>query len=141
MQRTLEEQQEKDRAYRRAYHIANRERVNARNAAYYAANREKMDAYRAGWRAKNISRVQKGHRKARHKMLGYPAPTRQVPSVCECCGKPSEKFLDLDHCHISGEFRGWLCNRCNRGLGFFDDSIEGLMNAVRYLERAAEVKT
>jgi len=34
-------------------------------------------------------------------------------------------------------FRGWVCNKCNRGLGLFDESIEGLVNAVRYLERAA----
>lgn len=43
----------------------------------------------------------------------------------------------VDHCHLSGLFRGWLCGHCNTSIGKFGDSIEGLMNAVRYLGRAA----
>lgn len=30
------------------------------------------------------------------------------------------------------------CDRCNAGIGMLGDSIEGLMNAVRYLQRAAK---
>jgi hypothetical protein len=39
----------------------------------------------------------------------------------------------LDHCHESGDFRGWLCHKCNRALGGFDDNESTLNNAIKYL--------
>ena len=36
---------------------------------------------------------------------------------CDSCGKHRDTFtqsLSIDHCHETGEFRGFLCNRCNR---------------------------
>ena len=40
----------------------------------------------------------------------------------------------LDHCHETESFRGWLCHKCNRALGGFDDDIEMLLRAKKYLE-------
>lgn len=40
----------------------------------------------------------------------------------------------LDHCHESEAFRGWLCHKCNRSLGGFDDDIKMLQRAIQYLE-------
>ena len=40
----------------------------------------------------------------------------------------------LDHDHNTGEFRGWLCNRCNSALGWLDDDLDKLKRAVKYLE-------
>ena len=78
-------------------------------------------------------------REKRRQRKGLPTPTRPEPSACECCGKPKGKrAFALEHCHVTGVFRGWLCGKCNRGLGLFGDSIEGLMNAVRYLQRAQQ---
>lgn len=39
----------------------------------------------------------------------------------------------VDHCHTHGHVRGILCNECNRGLGYFHDNKEALMNAAQYL--------
>ena len=39
----------------------------------------------------------------------------------------------VDHCHTYGHVRGVLCNECNRGLGYFHDNKEALMNAIKYL--------
>jgi hypothetical protein len=55
------------------------------------------------------------------------------PLCCELCGKRTKKF-DLDHDHDTGEFRGWLCGPCNKSLGHFGDSVEGLQKAILYLE-------
>lgn len=64
---------------------------------------------------------------------------RQTQTVCEICGMPERSKcrnqyglsketmnLTIDHDHKTGEFRGLLCRRCNRCLGWFDkykDSI------------------
>lgn len=39
----------------------------------------------------------------------------------------------VDHCHVDGHVRGILCNECNRGLGYFKDNKDTLMNAIKYL--------
>ena len=54
-------------------------------------------------------------------------------SNCAICGNEDRK-LQLDHCHETLEFRGWLCTTCNVGLGKFKDSIEMLERALKYLK-------
>lgn len=61
---------------------------------------------------------------------------------CECCGVPmhtegsvTATRAVVDHCHDTGMFRGVLCNGCNRGIGFFDNSPTKLRKAALYLER------
>lgn len=39
-----------------------------------------------------------------------------------------------DHDHESDQFRGWICHKCNLGLGNFADNKERLQAAVKYLE-------
>jgi hypothetical protein len=114
---------ERARETMRKYQKANAEKLRLAQAARRAADPEKARAIR--WRSD-----------------GLPTPTRPMTQLCECCGKPSGKqSLALDHCHVSGEFRGWLCNGCNWGIGALGDSIYGLMNAVRYLERTTQQET
>lgn len=76
-------------------------------------------------------------RKYARKRLGSSPPTRETPQLCECCSrKPNGKGgLHLDHCHVTGLFRGWLCHNCNTALGLLGDSQEGLLRALEYLRR------
>lgn len=65
--------------------------------------------------------------------------------VCAICERPERKILkstgkpkrlSVDHCHKTGKVRGLLCFYCNASLGKFNDSIEILKNAIKYLEKA-----
>jgi hypothetical protein len=90
------------------------------------------------WQRNNPARAKERHQRWRHKKEGIPPATRPAPDKCENCKRIFKSSHDrhLDHDHITGKFRGWLCNRCNRGLGYFDDCIEGLLQAVSYLQLA-----
>ena len=62
---------------------------------------------------------------------------------CPICGRNEEQIVEifsngrtwvLDHDHDTNDFRGWLCDPCNVGLGRFSDDIKRLKNAIRYIE-------
>jgi hypothetical protein len=54
-------------------------------------------------------------------------------NICAICNKPSHKTLHVDHDHITGKVRGLLCSSCNMGIGMFQDDIDILNNAIKYL--------
>jgi hypothetical protein len=65
---------------------------------------------------------------------------------CAICEKHSTEFsknLAVDHCHLTGNIRGLLCDNCNRGMGLMGDNKINLQRAVEYLHRSelAENKT
>jgi len=43
--------------------------------------------------------------------------------------------LAIDHCHLTGEVRGFLCGACNRTIGHAQDSSRRLRACADYLER------
>ena len=103
----------------------------------------KRRAANSKWKAKNVERV-KAYRKQWYaeqgpdywrRWNGYPQATRPKPSLCEICGNPPGKqAMNLDHCHTTGTFRGWLCQTCNRVLGLFADNSERFRKAAQYLD-------
>ncbi len=62
--------------------------------------------------------------------------------VCAICGQPERTSnrgnrvseLAVDHDHTTGTIRGLLCARCNLGLGYFNDDVNLIRRAQRYLE-------
>lgn len=67
-------------------------------------------------------------------------------NVCDICKQPqttrnngSDRLHDLylDHDHKTGKLRGFLCNNCNRLLGYAraDDGPALLLGAIEYLKR------
>ena len=99
-------------------------------------NPDKRREYERRKREKNPEKYAAIRLRATRKFHGYPEPTRPCPTVCECCKKPSDKALALDHDHETGAFRGWLCHKCNLGIGRLGDTIEALEEALAYLRRA-----
>lgn len=60
--------------------------------------------------------------------------------VCANCKKPETairngkvKALAVDHSHLTGKNRGLLCQKCNIGIGQFNESPELLISAAQYL--------
>jgi hypothetical protein len=124
---------EKKREYQRAYRAANPEKARERMRAWRAANRERARGYSRAYRVANREKHLEQHRARK----GLPIPTRPEPDTCEMCGGPPGKTsMNLDHCHATGVFRGWLCHSCNRGLGALGDTREALQRAAAYLVRA-----
>lgn len=78
----------------------------------------------------------KQHSKVRSK-LHKKAPDK--PSVCECCKENPIKWV-LDHDHSDDCFRGWICDRCNTGIGKLGDTLDGVIKAVNYLIMANQRK-
>lgn len=75
----------------------------------------------------------------------HPKPTDHA---CDCCGKSEDDLTvsysktgtpisvwRLDHCHETGQFRGWLCANCNIGLGKFYDDPDLLTKAIQYIQK------
>lgn len=54
---------------------------------------------------------------------------------CEICSADitGKRKAHWDHNHETGEFRGWLCVRCNLLLGYADDDVDLLDKAIVYL--------
>lgn len=68
----------------------------------------------------------------------YKALYKAQKGKCACCGQSENKFkrqFHVDHNHEDGNIRGLLCTQCNPGLGYFQDSIERLNLAIKYLKK------
>lgn len=76
----------------------------------------------------------------------YCALLDRQDGACALCRRPAgstfELGVDHDHACCPGKrscgkcVRGLLCDRCNRGLGYFRDDPEALLRAVLYLRGA-----
>jgi hypothetical protein len=46
-----------------------------------------------------------------------------------------ETIKELDHNHVTLEVRGWLCHKCNKGLGLFKDNPALLEKAQQWITK------
>jgi len=53
--------------------------------------------------------------------------------MCEICNV--KKATEVDHCHKTNKFRGFLCKSCNVGIGHLKDDKEILQKAVFYINK------
>ncbi len=67
-----------------------------------------------------------------------PRPEIGEEFYCRVCERTitvqTSRDINLDHNHETGKIRGYICNRCNTGLGNFRDSISILKRAIRWLK-------
>ena len=102
---------------------------------------------KAGEIKRTCRSCRKGHKEVLTRLRkenAYPDENYKCP-ICkktiEELGKYGQirlKTWVLDHCHDTNTFRGWLCHKCNTGLGGFNDSLTITQNAVIYLVKHKE---
>jgi hypothetical protein len=85
----------------------------------------------AGWRCSvarnNTERVAKYRRR-----YGVDI-TKNKNKKCDIC--LGIVRVAYDHGHDDGEFRGWLCMKCNTALGLVHDDINILKKMIEYLQK------
>lgn len=142
---------ERHKATARRYRKANLEKVRAYHRAYMKKNRakyydaEKATASATKWRKQNPERARINFSRSRYKRNGMdPVEAARVrrehSGCCDCCGrdKSGGNGWAVDHDHTTGRVRGVLCNWCNTAIGRLGDTLEGVLKAVRYLEKSKE---
>ena len=58
---------------------------------------------------------------------------KKKSTKCEICGDSSR--ICFDHDHKTGEFRGWICWKCNLALGMVKDNNKLLIKLAKYLQK------
>jgi hypothetical protein len=122
---------------------------------------DKDDRYKSGYRSQCVEcRYSVFASTARHAIHvertyglsqeDYKKIMEEQNGLCAICYKPETRVtrpnasryrtkqspnLALDHNHSTKATRGFLCSKCNLALGHFQDSIELLENAVKYLKK------
>jgi hypothetical protein len=110
--------------------------------------------YLRQWRAKNPDKCKEYYDKRDKEEIREKAWLRRYGITREwynrtledqggCCaicnspeiGRKGHTHFHVDHNHYTGEVRGLLCDLCNRGLGYFKDNENLLVNAANYLEK------
>jgi hypothetical protein len=151
-------QGEKRRAYLRERHAADptkqRDATAKHKAADPAAYLAKKRAQWKRWydKAMNEPAAKKAYARKRNLKVkfnltpeDYERMNASQNGQCAICGGPPSRqhkppVFNVDHCHATGAARALLCNKCNNGLGCFNDRPDLLFAAARYLLHHSVVK-
>ena len=99
------------------------------------------------WNKKNPNKrkiiIQKNNYKKRY---GLSVEDKQFMidkqnGLCAICNNQLKTTHDVcvDHCHITNKVRGILCRKCNLGIGHFNDSLDSLKSALKYLKKHQKI--
>ena len=131
----------------KAWREANPERMMELQINHRLANSEVLVARSKEWYAANKPRAAAQSRMQKLKTYGlteeqYQAMLTEQGGKCAICGSAhglaSKMYpLYVDHCHTTGLVRGLLCQRCNAGLGMFQDRKDLIDKAALYLSKSS----
>lgn len=141
---TPEEAAERRRETDRRRHWRNREkRLAAQKRRYREGDKAawknpdgtwKMSAAMTPEKRREVGK--RSYEKNKHKRLAKEKAERAANKRigdCPIC-RSEQVRLVWDHCHRSGEFRGYICGLCNSMLGLGKDSAAVLRAGADYLE-------
>jgi hypothetical protein len=97
--------------------------------------RIKNDRKRRKWATDPEFRERERARRYGLSLQEFRALLAQQANACAICRKSAQR-LCLDHCHSTGKVRGFLCRKCNLGLGCYDDDPNLTAAATAYLKAA-----
>lgn len=127
------------------YYRKNKERIKEVRIKYRINNKEsiriKQNLYRKKHGRHRSDYSKENSRKYNLKSMynisieEYDLMCLKQGNACAICQKIHIKRLVIDHCHTTGKVRGLLCNNCNSGIGFLQENIEVMKNAILYLKR------
>jgi len=103
---------------------------NEKSRNWHITDNNKAQAYRRQECKDCEKRLAKQLREAKKS-----APPK--PPSCACCGRETDKLV-VDHDHDTGTFRGWICTSCNIGIGKLGDTLQGVQNALNYLNETTD---
>lgn len=126
-----------DKSKKRGYQYICKECHNeyTRNV-WYIKNRDKQRYNAKRWKDQNKSRVL---------ATRYNTTVNHIENLmlsmssdCPICERAMTR-PHLDHNHVTGEVRNFICNRCNTTLGLVDESPDVLQRMISYIEYYALV--
>ena len=118
--------------------------TSAYRSARYASNPRVRKLALAGskrWRLKNPEKIKVRSRDnylKRTHGINYQQKLDLLAAqggVCQICrtASPGKRGWAVDHNHVTLEIQGILCQKCNVGLGYFNDDADLLRAAMNYL--------
>jgi hypothetical protein len=116
---------EKHREIKQRHRMKNLEKIRERDRTAQTVRRKANP---------EAQRIRMERFKAKRHAEKIAVAGRPKPAHCELCGEKSGLAVVFDHCHKTGQFRGWICDRCNRVLGLVYDNPKLLRKMAKYLE-------
>lgn len=108
-------------------------------------DRTRRNEYAKKWRAaKGQEHQHKAQVRYRYGVTDdwYDTTLAAQGGLCAACGEPETetrlgvvRLLSVDHNHQTGEVRGFLCNSCNRTIGYAREDATRLAACAAYLRR------
>jgi Recombination endonuclease VII len=120
----------------RNWKLKNKEKLKTQARSLYQRTKEKR---RAQCRALYHKTKNPLKQKAKALRLRWGLTLEQLDyyiklreSRCDIC-KQTDKLV-IDHDHLKGNIRGFLCGKCNKGIGLLQDNVSILCHAILYLQ-------
>ena len=143
-----EEKKEEKKKYKQDYDLKNKEILKLKRFAHRAEKKKYNDDHREHLtecqkinRTNNIEKYRKKEKNYNLKknyginIDQYNDMLNAQNNKCLICHTEFKtmKSTYIDHNHITGKVRGLLCVKCNSGIGYLNDDINLLKEAINYL--------
>ena len=139
---------EEKKKYKEEYDLKNKESIKKKRIAHRAEKKKYNDDHREHLtecqrinRLNNIEKyrlMEKGYQIKKNYGITieqYNEMLKAQNNKCLICHAEFKtmKSTYIDHNHITGKVRGLLCVKCNSGIGYLNDDINLLKEAINYL--------